>query len=124
MLSCIGGYSECMPKMLGIVLATAMSIYGHILKIDSTKKVVKKLQGAAAGTATWVINVGNEKGEVLISVVTESEGLFSLKPMAEGLMIEADFNKLEQTQFFCIIAFVVSRTTLFFSSNFIPVNKI
>ena len=75
--------------VFGLVLATTTSIYGHILKIDSTKKVVKKLQGAAAGVATWVTNVGNEKGEVLISVVTESEGLLSLKPMAEGLMIEA-----------------------------------
>ena len=88
-----------MPKMLGLVLATAMSIYGHILKIDSTKKVVKKLQGAAAGTATWVINVGNEKGEVLISVVTESEGLLSLKPMTEGLMIEADLTSLNKRNF-------------------------
>ena len=48
--------------------------------------MVKKLQGAAAGTATWVTNIGNEQGEVLISVVTESEGLLSLKPMADGLM--------------------------------------
>ena len=68
------------------LLATATSVHGSVLKVDSTKKVCKKLQGAAAGTATWVTNVGNERGEILISVVTDSEGLLALKPMAEGLM--------------------------------------
>ena len=29
-------------------------------------QVVKKLQGAAAGSATWVTNIGNEHGEVLM----------------------------------------------------------
>ena len=79
-------YARDVCSRLPQLLATATSIYGRILKIDSTKKVVKKLQGLAAGTATWVTNVGNEQGEVLISVVTESEGLLSLKPMADGLM--------------------------------------
>lgn len=51
-----------------------------ILKIDSTKKVYKKLQGAAA---SWATNVGNERGEILIS---ESEGSEGLRPMALGLM--------------------------------------
>ena len=49
------------------------------------KKVVKKCQGAVAGTATWVTNVGNEQGEVLISVMTESTGLLLLKPMVDGI---------------------------------------
>ena len=65
------------------LLAIATSVYGSILKVDSTKKVCKKLQGAAAGTATWVTNIGNERGEILMSVVTDSEGLMALKPMAE-----------------------------------------
>ena len=78
-------YTQDILTRLPQLLATAMFIYGHILKIDSTK-VVKKLQGAAARTATWVTNVGNEQGEILISVVTESEGLLSLQPMANGLM--------------------------------------
>ena len=68
------------------LLATATLVYGSILKIDSTKKVCKKLQGAAAGTAIWVTNVGNEREEILMSVVTDSEGLLALKPMADGLM--------------------------------------
>ena len=57
-----------------------------MLKIDSTRKNCKKLQGASARTATWVTHVGNECGEVLISVMTASEGLSALQPMADGLM--------------------------------------
>ena len=90
--------------------AAVTSAFGSILKVDSTKKVcsymcmtintrympffisispqvVKKLQGAAAGSATWVTNVGNEHGEVLMSVVTQSEGVPGLQKMAEGLMM-------------------------------------
>ncbi len=37
--------------------------YGSILKIDSTKKFCKKLSGESAKTASWAMNVGNEKGE-------------------------------------------------------------
>lgn len=79
-------YTRDVWSRLPQLLATATSVYGSILKIDSTKKICKKLQGAAAGTATWVTNVGNEQGEVLMSVVTEAEGLLSLKNMADGLM--------------------------------------
>ena len=57
-----------------------------MLKIDSTKKICKKLQGAAANTASWATNVSNERGEVLISILTESEGEEALKPMVTGLM--------------------------------------
>ena len=79
-------YTRDVLMRLPQLLATATSVYGSILKIDSTKKVCKKLQGAAAGTATWVTNVGNERGEILMSIVTDSEGLLALKPMADGLM--------------------------------------
>jgi len=61
-------------------------VYGSILKIDSTKKVCKKLQGAAANSASWCTNVGNKNGEVLISVLTESEGLLGLKPLTYCLV--------------------------------------
>ena len=37
-------------------------------------KTVKKLAGNAAFTATWATNIGNEFGQVLISVLTASEG--------------------------------------------------
>lgn len=61
-------------------------MYGRILKIDSTKKVTKKLQGVEANSASWVTNVGNEKGEVLNSVVTASESMASLQMLADGLV--------------------------------------
>lgn len=48
-------------------------------------QVTKKLGGKATGTATWVTNVGNEHGQVLMSVLTDSEG-DGLNSMAEGLM--------------------------------------
>ncbi|XP_064856746.1 uncharacterized protein LOC115112622 [Oncorhynchus nerka] len=50
--------------------ARVTSIFGSILKMDSTKKVTKKL----AGTAAWATNVVNEYGQVLITVLTDSEG--------------------------------------------------
>ena len=66
--------------------ASVTSTFGAILKIDSTKKVVKKLQGSAANSASWATNIGNERGEVLISVLTQSESVESLSNMANGLM--------------------------------------
>ena len=62
-----------MWNRLPSLLTAATSIYGSILKIDSTKKVCKKLQETAANTASWATNVGNEHGEVLVSVLTDSD---------------------------------------------------
>ena len=61
--------------------------YGTILKIDSTKKVTKNLQGLAASTASWATNVGNERGEIVHSMLTSSESAVSLKKMANGLLL-------------------------------------
>lgn len=36
--------------------------------------MTKKLAGKAAATAAWVTNVGNEYGQVLMSVLTDTEG--------------------------------------------------
>lgn len=47
--------------------------------------MVKKLAGAALGTASWATNVGNEFGQALISVLTTHEGT-GLKAMTNGLM--------------------------------------
>ena len=47
--------------------------------------IVKKLAGASARTAAWATNVGNEFGQVLMSVLTASEG-GGLKDMAAGIM--------------------------------------
>ena len=43
----------------------------------------RKLQGSAAGTASWATNVGNERGEI---VLTASEDVVSLKELADGLV--------------------------------------
>ncbi|MGH0120698.1 UNVERIFIED_CONTAM: hypothetical protein FKN15_031627 [Acipenser sinensis] len=67
------------------VKARVTSTFGSILKMNSTKKVTKKLAGAAAGTAAWSTNVGNEFGQVLMSVLTSHKGE-GLLPMAAGLM--------------------------------------
>ncbi|XP_045548016.1 uncharacterized protein [Salmo salar] len=64
--------------------ARVTSTFGSILKMDSTKKVTKKLAGKAHGTAAWATNVGNEYGQVLITVLTDSEGE-GLLDMAAGL---------------------------------------
>ncbi|MED6275515.1 hypothetical protein CHARACLAT_027275, partial [Characodon lateralis] len=66
--------------------ARITSTFGSILKMYSTKKVTKKLAGAASDTAAWVTNVGNEHGQVLMSVLTCSEGSEGLDAMAAGLM--------------------------------------
>ncbi len=58
---------------------------GSILKIDSTKKICEKLQGECANTASWATNVGNERGEVVVSVLTDSESVSSLQELADGL---------------------------------------
>ena len=47
--------------------------------------MTKKLAGESAGTAAWATNVGNEFGQVLISVMTAAEG-GGLTRMADELM--------------------------------------
>ena len=75
-----------MYSQLDLLKATAASVSGKVLKIDSTKKFMRKLQGVEAESANWVTNVGNEKGEIMISVLTSSESTSSLKPMVDGLV--------------------------------------
>ena len=48
------------------------------------------LQGAAANTASWATNVGNEREEVLQSVLTSLEGVPALQRMADGLMDQSN----------------------------------
>ena len=79
-------YTRDILSRLPQILATCTGIFGSVLKIDSTKMVCKKLQGLAAGSASWCTNVGNERGELLVSVLTESEGMEGLRPMAFGLI--------------------------------------
>ncbi|XP_066561738.1 uncharacterized protein LOC136750480 [Amia ocellicauda] len=72
-------------ERLAEVKAQVTSVFGSILKLDSTKKLTRKLTGAAAGTASWATNVGNEFGQVLNSVLMCGEGE-GLQPMAAGLV--------------------------------------
>lgn len=67
------------------VKASVTSLFGQVLKIDSTKNVVRKLAGRARSTAAWATNIGNEHGHVIMSVLTASEG-WGLMKMAEGLV--------------------------------------
>jgi len=53
-------------------------------RLTPQRRALKKLAGAAAGTAAWAINVGNEFGQVLISVLTASEGS-GLRSLASGV---------------------------------------
>ena len=41
--------------------AAVTSTFGEILKVDSTKKVCRKLQGASVNMVAWATNVGNER---------------------------------------------------------------
>jgi len=91
-------YARDILSRLPQLLATCTAVFGTILKIDSTEKVCKKLQGTAAGSASWCTNVGNERGEVLMSVLTESEGLEGLRPMASGL--------IDRYVFLCVYVFL------------------
>ena len=61
-------------------------MFGSVLKIDSTKKICRKLQGADANTAMWATDVGNEKGEILISILTQSEALTDLQALVNESM--------------------------------------
>ena len=78
-------YCRDVMTRLEDVKASITSTFGTLLKIDSTKKVVKKLAGHSAGTAAWATNVGNEFGQVLTTVLTASEGC-GLRAMAAGLV--------------------------------------
>ena len=78
-------YAQDVLQRLEEIKATITSQCGRVLKMDSTKKVARKLAGHSYGTATWATNVGNEHGQVIMSVLTASEG-FGLGPMIEGLI--------------------------------------
>ncbi|XP_071962853.1 uncharacterized protein [Antedon mediterranea] len=65
--------------------ASITSTFGRVLKIDSTKRIVRKLAGRACGTGAWATNVGNEYGQVLITVLTAAEGC-GLNNMTNGII--------------------------------------
>ncbi|XP_031172172.2 uncharacterized protein LOC116061928 isoform X2 [Sander lucioperca] len=78
-------YSQDILTRVDDIKARITSTYGTILKMDSTKKITKKLAGTAKGTALWLTSVGNEYGQILISVLTAQEGA-GLDMMTAGLV--------------------------------------
>ncbi|KAK0147214.1 hypothetical protein N1851_013367 [Merluccius polli] len=78
-------YSQDVLGRLEEIKASITSLFGRVLKLDSTKKIVKKLAGEGCLTASWATNIGNEHGQVIMSVLTDSEG-YGLGPMIGGLM--------------------------------------
>ena len=63
-----------------------MTVFGTVLKIDSIKKRMRKLTGMEEGCAKWMTNVRNERGKILVTVLTDSESTHSLQPIANGLV--------------------------------------
>ena len=97
------------------LLAEATSVNGCILKVDSTKKVTKELQGAAAGSAMWMTNVGNEHGQILASVLTSSENITVLQPLATQHYISIHTHLLKSEQLLegtHLEFFMINETTL------------
>ncbi|KAK3787959.1 hypothetical protein RRG08_008976 [Elysia crispata] len=56
--------ADCSTR-LAELKANITSTFGTVLKMDSTKRVVRKLSGSAGGTAAWATNVDNEHGQGL-----------------------------------------------------------
>ncbi|XP_017564809.1 uncharacterized protein LOC108434293 isoform X2 [Pygocentrus nattereri] len=63
-----------------------LSTFGTVLKMDSTKKVVKKLSGEGAGSAEWFTSIGNEHSQIVSFVLTCEESAEKLQPMCHGVM--------------------------------------
>ncbi|CAM4694811.1 unnamed protein product [Leuciscus chuanchicus] len=78
-------YGKDIVSRLDHIKAGITSTFGTILKMDSTKKITKKLAGTAKGTAQWLSSVGNETGQILISVLTAQDGP-GLDSMISGLI--------------------------------------
>ncbi|XP_030248701.1 uncharacterized protein LOC115566827 isoform X3 [Sparus aurata] len=67
-------YGRDILTRLDHIKASITCIFGSVLKMDSTKKITKKLSGIAKGTALWLTSVSNERCQILISVLTAQEG--------------------------------------------------
>ncbi|XP_049334412.1 uncharacterized protein LOC125801663 [Astyanax mexicanus] len=63
-----------------------LSTFGTVLKMDSTKKVVKKLSGEGARSAKWFTSIGNEHSQVVSFVLTCEESAEKLSPMCRGVV--------------------------------------
>ncbi|XP_039505671.1 uncharacterized protein LOC120461514 [Pimephales promelas] len=59
--------------------------FGTVLKMDSTKKVVKKFSGEGKGSAEWFTSIGNEYSQIVSFVLTCEESSEKLGPMCRGV---------------------------------------
>ncbi|XP_062399917.1 uncharacterized protein LOC134089490 [Sardina pilchardus] len=78
-------YSQDLLCRLEETKASITSQFGRILKMDSAKRIVKKLAGESNATSSWVTNIINEHGQVIMSVLTASEGR-GLEKMMGGVV--------------------------------------
>ncbi|XP_034053846.1 uncharacterized protein LOC117533919 [Gymnodraco acuticeps] len=63
-----------------------LSTFGTVMKMDSTKKVGKKLSGQGRGSAEWFTNIGKEYSQIVSFVLTCEESAQKLQPMCRGVM--------------------------------------
>ncbi|KAM6945642.1 uncharacterized protein FYW47_017946 [Aplochiton taeniatus] len=78
-------YGRDILSRLDHIKARITSTFGSTLKMNSTKKITKKLAGHGKGTALWVTSMGNEVGQILTSVLSVQEGS-GLDKMVSGVM--------------------------------------
>ncbi|KAK3546046.1 hypothetical protein QTP70_019962, partial [Hemibagrus guttatus] len=83
-------YGKDIMSRLDHIKASITSKFGNILKMDLTKKIIKKLSGHAKGTAPWLSSVGNKRAEILISVLTDQD------PQDVALLRQAKGEQLEE----------------------------
>ena len=74
-----------------------MTVFSTVRKIDSIKKRMRKLTGMEEGCAKWMTNVRNEWGKILVTVLTDSESIRSLQPMANGLVTRFERRQRENS---------------------------
>ncbi|XP_070539244.1 uncharacterized protein [Ptychodera flava] len=79
-------YCNDVIQRLDEIKASVTSVFGRVLKLHSTKKIVRKLSGHVAGTAVSATSVGNEHGQVLISVLAAAKGGGGLNSMINGIV--------------------------------------
>lgn len=58
-------YARDVMSRMDSLKGTITSAFGEVLKVDSTKKILKKLAGDIRESASWVTNIGNEYGGIL-----------------------------------------------------------
>ncbi|XP_070539241.1 uncharacterized protein [Ptychodera flava] len=79
-------YCNDVIQRLDEIKASVTSVFGRVLKLHSTKKIARKLSGHVAGTAVSTTSVGNEHGQVLVSVLAAAKGGGGLHPMINGIV--------------------------------------